>query len=109
MKRNSSRKYVDLFCSVFKKTVPDAGTPYFQEMSGVNRPLIFHQKKYHSITLTTTTKLIDFSSFIYNKPKHKLIAYRIVPYGQILSYLPFILVNKLYFGFIDKNTIGRAS
>ena len=34
-------KNVDLFSSVFKKIIPDATTPTFQEVGGVTQPLIF--------------------------------------------------------------------
>ena len=40
-KHISSRKNVDLFSSVFKKIIPGATTPTFQEVAGVTQPLIF--------------------------------------------------------------------
>ena len=61
MKNISSRKYVDLFCSVSNKTIPDATTPYFQNVGGVSHPPYFIKGKVfsHGITLTTT-KLFGF-------------------------------------------------
>ena len=34
-------KKCDLFCSVFKKMIPNYNTPTFQEVGGINKPLPF--------------------------------------------------------------------
>ena len=43
LRNNSSRKYIDLFSTVFKKIITDATTRNFQKVGGVLQPLIFHQ------------------------------------------------------------------
>ena len=43
LRNNSSRKYIDLFSIVFKKTITDSTTRNFQKVGGVTQPLIFHQ------------------------------------------------------------------
>ena len=40
----SSRKNVDLFSSVFQKSVTNNTTPTFQEVGRVTQPLIFYRK-----------------------------------------------------------------
>ena len=61
MKNTSSRKYVDLFCSVFNKTIPDATKPYFQNVGGESQPPYFIKGKIFSYGITlTTTKLFGF-------------------------------------------------
>ena len=40
LKNISSRKYYDLFSSVFKKNIPNNTTPTFQAVSGVSHPHI---------------------------------------------------------------------
>ena len=42
LRNNSSRKYIDLFQTVFKKIITDATTRNFQKVGGVTQPLIFH-------------------------------------------------------------------
>ena len=43
LRNNSSRNYIGLFSSVFKKIITDATTRNFQKVGGVTQPLIFHQ------------------------------------------------------------------
>ena len=44
-----SRKYVDFFCSVFKKIIPDAITSYFQKVGGVSQPKPTYFSMLHKI------------------------------------------------------------
>ena len=55
--------FVEIFCSAFKKIIHDATAPSFQEVGGVTKFLIFHQRRRisHGIKLTTTES-IDFYS-----------------------------------------------
>ena len=59
----SSRKNVDLFSSVFQKSIPNNTTPTFQEVGRVTQPLIFVESMRisHGIALTIT-KVISFFS-----------------------------------------------
>ena len=62
----SSRKNIDLFSSVFMKSIPNNFTPTFQEVGWVAQPLIFcrRHKNFswsHGIELIIT-KLIGFYS-----------------------------------------------
>ena len=43
LRNNSSRKYIGLFKTVFKKITTDATTRNFQKVGGVTQPIIFHQ------------------------------------------------------------------
>ena len=42
LRNNSSRKYIGLFKTVFKKIITNATTRNFQKVGGVTQPLIFH-------------------------------------------------------------------
>ena len=61
MKNLASGKYVDFFCSVFNKIIPDATTSYFQNVGGVSQPPYFIKGKIFSDgIMLTITKLFGF-------------------------------------------------
>ena len=55
-----------LFCSVFKRMIPDAITIYFQEVCGITQPLIFHQRQMfsHGIMLSTAKLILVYTQGI---------------------------------------------
>ena len=78
-------------------------TPYFQEVSGITQTLIFHQRPniftWHQLT---TTKLIDFYSLLCLLLFSIKISQNVNSLGNFLSYLPFKLVYKISYGFIQR-------
>ena len=84
-KNSLSRKNVDMFSSVFKKIIPDATTPTFQEVGGGNSPSYFVKgiRFSHGIALTITKLIYLYSQgiltplfafvFNWNKPESQLV------------------------------------
>ena len=59
MKNISSHEYVDLFCSVFNKIIPDATTPYLLKVGGGNStPHVSSKAKYFLICSAQFSKAI---------------------------------------------------